>query len=192
MTQGADRPVFDREAQPDDPRENLRRDWVRMPEWGGQEVCVWQLSARQQNKLVLATQDVKDPIKRMELAEVMRVCRSCYDGDSTDAETVFTETEDLEWLMEQPSSAIRRICEKSQEIDGEAAIATEDLVAFFVAIPAVLGCLSTIVSACECCTDCPRNSQPTCPKNLSDAVLQRIESFGDTSMAASATPVSTE
>jgi len=185
--QAEERAVF----QPVDltkPRDNLKREWVQMPEWGDKWVCVWGLSARQEGKVLIATGDPEaNPIDRHEIGLKMRVCRSVYDSDKPDAKQLFNELTHGDWLMEQPDSAITRIVEVGRRLGGTQGLTTEELVSFFGILPEVVSCLTFTASASGACTACPKNSTPECLQKLSAGLLRLTAFFRSSSTGGSAT-----
>jgi len=181
------REVFNPARDIGDPRENLQREWVVMPEWGGMSVCVWALSARAEGKILIAAGDPeKEPTERYALGTQMRICRSVFDGDTTDAQQLFTELNNGDWLMNQPDSAITRLVEVNRRLNGKATMTTEELQAFFVMIPQVVECLIHTASASGACTSCPKNSQPTCLRTLYKKLSPQTGFFGSQSTDDSA------
>lgn len=171
-TEAREHDVFLRDDMAANPRDNLRREWVTMPEWGGKEVCVWQLTEREETNLLIAInpQERPNPVERQELTTAMRVVYSVRESDKPDAKQVFS-LEDRDWILRQPNSAIRRIVEKGEELAGQRGATTEDMMAFFGILPLVVGCLTSTASASGACDDCPKKSSLKCPAVLCAELL---------------------
>jgi len=156
---------------------NLRHEWIAMPEWTppGEEqtveVCVWQIPAGRRMLIQLAVADAKNARDRVELSEVMRICEAVRDAPPPDGKPLFQIINRREWLLSQPDSAINRILETLERLEGAGGgLRQEDLYRFFAMMPTVVSCLDSIASASSACTDCPKKSSMDCPVVLWNAL----------------------
>jgi len=142
------------------------RELVFVPEWG-KSVWVWAYDLngeRDRWNDMQNGQDDADRINRGMIARVIAAVRQ--GGDMVDGKLpppLFTRVAHWEMLKQQPLGVVKRLCEVSERLSGESFATQEQIAAFFGLLGQVIPCLRHIVSHCDACTDCPRNSQATCP-----------------------------
>jgi hypothetical protein len=160
--------------------------WVRMPEWGADEVCVWGTrlddTSRIADEIRLAGDDTDKAEQRRIVATVIQCCR---DGEGAEAKRVFGKS-DWEWLAAQPTSALNRIVNAVQELDASGGIRERDIYDFFVMMQALESALSSIASACGCSIDSRASSQeiplPVRFASLCSQIVSSLNGKTDTSV----------
>lgn len=146
----------------------VAKRWVRVPEWGDAEVCMWGTTlddrARIESDAAFAEKDEIQAAIRRQISAIIACAR---DGDTPDAKRLFAPEKHWAWLQAQPSSVLNPLYAAVLDLDisGAATQEVEDL--FGIAglkaeVAALRNCLSYIASASASCTDCPENSQGTC------------------------------
>lgn len=156
--------------------------WVRIPEWGDREVCVWGTRLGDRARIESdAAQAENRPAQAAIRRQIAAVIECSRDGDGPDAKLLFERKRDWGWLEQQPASALDAIYATVRDLDasGATTAVVEDL--FGVAeirteIEQLRSCLSYIASVSGYCTDCPQNSQGTCPLRSSTQPSPQTES----------------
>jgi len=143
------------------------RELVEVPEWDG-AVWVWSMNLSGVKALWEEMQQGENDVERQNRSNVARVLEAVrtkgeLTGDGELPPPLFDRGKHWKWLSNQPLAVIRRICEASERMNGEASVSQEALLGFFGTLTRVVSCLRHIASACECCTDCPRSSTDACP-----------------------------
>ena len=156
--------------------------WVRIPEWGDSEVCVWGTRLTDRARIESdAAQAGDKPTQAAIRRQIAAVIECTRDGDGPDAARIFERARDWGWLERQPASALDAIYAAVRDLDASGATtqAVEDLFGLpeiRTEIEQLKSCLSYIASVSGCCTDCPQNSQGTCPLRSSTQPSPQTES----------------
>lgn len=139
----------------------VRKRWLRVPEWGGREVCMWGTTLGERVRIeadaAMAGDDANSAALRRQVATVLECAR---DGDQAEAQRVFSREQHWGWLQQQPSSVLDPLYLAVADLDLGSESAAQAVVSFFATDDNLRLCLTRIASACGACTDCPAN----CPQ----------------------------
>ena len=146
------------------------REKLYIPEWK-RAVWVWAYTLASERLRWVAMDGTTDQAEKVNRGMVMRVIEAVrisgdHASDGGPAPRLFDKEKHWAWLLGQPAGLIRRICEKSEQLNGERNVTEEQMRSFFVTQAAVVRCLQHTALACDACTDCPRKSEGLCPSDL--------------------------
>lgn len=153
----------------------VQKRWVRVPEWGNKQLCMWGTTGLETRKINdecgIALKDPTQFALRRRTATILYCAR---DGDGPDAKPVFGHDQ-WGWLEAQPNSALDTLYNAVQELDISSGIKADQIIDFFAVVGSLRTCLAHIGSACGACTDCPENSRMSCPQQLLDSLFSPTE-----------------
>ena len=167
--------------------DTIPKRWVTVKEWrvvrpdgelvSDGSVCVWGTSLAQtkaiEQDVAMAKGDATDAFARRMVATIIECVR---DGDGEDAKPLFNRAKHWGWLEKQPTTVLDALYGAVQELDMASGVKMENILDFFAMTGALRECLQRIASRCDACTDCPANSQATCPQQALMLASSRITS----------------
>lgn len=166
----------------------VRKQWVRIPEWGNREVCMWGTDSRSARRIADETRAAGDnPIEAQARNRIATIIHCARDGDGADAKPIFDTVTHWGWLEGQGTSVTDRLFGTVQELDRSTGFTQEALYSFFAMTHALQECLRRIGSHSGACTDCPESCQPTCPQKLFGLLLSPTPSSESEKTDGSAT-----
>jgi hypothetical protein len=168
--------------------DTVPKRWVKVNEWrvvapdgevrSDGSVCVWGTTLAQTKAI---EQDVrlaqgKDPGEAMSRRIIATIIECAHAGEEPDAPLLFTRAAHWGWLAKQPTTVLDALFGAVQELDMASGVKMENILDFFAMTGSLRDCLQRIASRCDACTDCPANSQVTCPQQALTLASSRTTS----------------